>query len=287
MNIALKLFLVLAAILLLTPQVYQIERFAAAPTAMPSVAEKIVPTSIDLFKITKSYAEFDRQMKERRNTIGDRDELMTFSRCYQMPMGTNIARNLENMNYATVSFKLHTASFAEVQTRIIQEVLKFKDRLATQKIEGDVMVYISQVPYFIDDQGRTMTVQYHINQYVFKPYNITNPESMDEPLDISVVLAFTKYDKRGGLVKNARKDLVTLMRPLESRDQKCKIECTHENNVFCGCANKGRRGGAPKNTAICLGPDSKKPQQEIRADFVIGYKINKIFDPFVVAGAFI
>lgn len=283
MNIAIKLFIVLAALLLLVPQVYKIERFA---TAVPTPTQ-IVPTSVDLFKLTNTYAEFDRQMKERRNTLGDRDELMSFNRCYRFPKGSmnDLARNLESRNYAIVRASLHTASFPEVQTRIIQEVIKFKDRLPAQKIEGDVLVFISQSPYFVDNQGRTMTVQYHINQYVFKPYNITAQASIDEPLDINILIVFTKYDKQRRVVA-ARPEINTLLASYESRDQKCKIECTHENNLFCGCANKGSVGGDPKNTAVCLGVDPERPQQEVRTDFVISYKINKLFDAFVLAGAF-
>ena len=286
MNIAIKLVIVLAALLLLVPQVYRIENFA--DTAMPSV-EQVVPTSIDLFKVTNSYADFDRQMRERRNTLGDRDDLMSFNRCYQFPEGLSINDLLffaNKENYAAVQIKLHTASFTEVQTRIIQEIIKFKDRLPTQKIEGDVHVFISQSPYFADNQERTMTVQYHINQYIFKPYNITNPDSIDEPLDINIVLLFAKYDKRRAVYRRPRQDITVLLMGLETRDQKCKIECTHENKLLCGCANKGTVGGPPRNTAVCLGVNPSRPQQAIRADFVIGYKINKKFDPLVVAGAF-
>lgn len=247
------------------------------------------PSTRNLFRTLKSGNEFDKSVSELYNGLSDRDDLIHVHRCYQMPphaartLFTNLGRN----NVLTSQIRVMASSFTHIRERIVDRILNLKQRLRAN-IQGPVYAFITQAPQYVDDQGRPMTVQYHINEYIFKPYNIITQRDGPGALMVTVTLVLPSY---GIVVRNRKRRIVALKRPvpldsirvygkplksLESRDNKCMIECINESQSFCGCSTQQ----GPHYKATCLGPTSKK-HQEAPSTFVMLYKINPHYGKFI------
>lgn len=296
-TIGIVLLVLIASALLLIPR--KKESFVDIDTTLA------LPSSRTLFRSAKSNVDYDKSYKDMFNTLNDRDDLLHVHRCYQLPphaAGSLVREMVMRNKIATQHFKIMTSSFAHIRERIVASILQFKERMgsngAAGPLKGPVYAFISQAPYYVDDKGRPMTIQYHINEYIFKPHNILNSNA-SQAVMVHVTLIFPGYtmtmnpnpmERRTPRI-TARAQALPIgnanvygraLKTFESRNNKCFIECIQESITYCGCAT-----GKTPYQSTCLGPSAKKKYQEEPATFAMLYKINpqygrllesKIFD---------
>lgn len=223
----------------------------------------------------------EKERTRMQNRYDDRDDLMQMYRCYQLPLAYDVAKTIEANDVAQVTFTTYTSSMDEARSRIVSEIIAYRDKIHADRLLGPVYVLLSQAPYFVDSQKRPMAVQYHITDYAFKPYNVLNRDS-SRPIFLKVTVVFAAYDKKG----KARAKISALsdlkygpmkFADFESRHDICFVECPSEPNSFCGCLTTDK----PYKTT-CMGPSIANKKKDEPTTFYVAYTINPKYTQFLL-----
>lgn len=283
-KIALLCILLLCALYMLLPTIGTRESFVNTLSTQPE-------SSMSIFKSAKNSADSDKQIKSKFKMLEDRYEMFIAHRCYQFKPNFQylLIKSLEEANVAYEKLEKMVISIEDIKADIATKILAFQNKLQKKQIEGSVYAFVSQAPFYRDASGNQMTLQFTINDYLNKPYNILNGKSVpgnSPPIFVTVILAFTSYGKnyirRPVPQKILDMKMANVNRKLasfESRNKLCFIQCKEHGTAgtFCGCAT-----GSKPYVSTCLGPVpwSKSADQVEQASFVLGYKINPIYEIF-------
>jgi hypothetical protein len=237
-------------------------------------------TSRSLYK--KSY-DFENAMKLNSTVLADRDDMLHMAGCYQVSP-TDTKRSMIPSDCLIINFNMYTNSFDDVRARIVDELMKVKQRVG-KSLEGPTFVLVEQSPFMRDSKGNVITVQYTISDYLDEAVNVMKKGSdgavFDQPLYIRVTLYLTQY-YTNYTKRSSPMDILTPLNPYKTRKDQCFVSCPNDSsNSFCGCLNKTIDPKDPKSyVAACsstpLPTNNKAPDttKAVPADFMILYKIN-------------
>jgi hypothetical protein len=264
------------------------EGFASANMTLPRGTGT---STTAIFHSAADQAAFDKEIYAARDVIDDRDDVLHARDCYQFPAdGTNrLSAGLRRIGVLFSEIKTLTFSGDEIKSKIVQEVLDTQKRLPGDIIRGPVYAFITQAPFYRDPSGREMTLQFTVNDYLLKPYNImkaTAPGEMPPPIYVTIYIVYTGYNARRQRlpqpmnlyqlpVQSISGGYVSIQ-TLRSRDKMCKMMCpqtSSEYPMFCGCAT----GTHPYNST-CLGPTNeanKNVDKVVKSTFIFGYLVNQ------------
>jgi hypothetical protein len=243
-----------------------------------------------IFRSTKNNKEFQREIKASRDVIDDRDDVLHAQSCYQLPAdGINrfsIALTKSGVLFSEI--KTLTFSGDEIKSKIVQNVLDTQKRIPGVIIRGPVYAFISQAPFYRDVTGREMSMQFTVNDYLLKPYNImkaTTPGEAPPPIYVTVYIVYAGYSiNRRPTPKPLNIDKLSFqgvngrsvsIENLASRDRMCRVECPKTSTtypMFCGCAT-----GAHPYSSTCLGPSNqvnKNADKVVKSTFMFRYLVN-------------
>jgi len=161
------LLVLVAASYMLAPRSVR-ERFALGDTEGNGVSSTaLFVKSADLGTYRKNLAKFN-------DVRDDATDVLVANTCYQLPAHGIMLLSRAFAISGTLYTRLQFVTFSgdEIKSKIVQSVLDMQSRLPSQRIIGPVHVLLTQAPFYRDDQGREMSIQYTIRDYLSKPYNV-------------------------------------------------------------------------------------------------------------------
>lgn len=255
-------------------------------------------STTSLFASTTDDATFEKELYARRDVIDDRDDLLHARDCYQLPPdGVNRLRDgFKRAGVLYSELSMLTFSGDEIKTKIAQDILDKQKLIRGNKIRGPIYVFLTQAPFYRDPAGREMTIQFTINDYLLKPYNLmkqTEPGEAPPPIFVTAFVVYTAYDHKRRQYKRPINlyDLsvrlpnsarYTALRTYRRRDRMCQIECPKtaaEYPFYCGCST-----GTKPYASSCLGPTTgaaRNVDKVKKATFVFGYVANGTYPLFL------
>jgi len=157
-------------------------------------------SSTAIFVKSSNLGTYRKNLSKLNDVRDDANDVLVADTCYQLP--ANGIALLENAlrRSGTLYAKIQTLTFSgdEIKSKIVQSVLDTQQRLPNQRIDGPVSVLITQAPFYRDDAGREMSIQYTIRDYLSKPYNVMRnggQQSRGEvpPIFVTAFVVFSGY----------------------------------------------------------------------------------------------
>ena len=143
-------------------------------------------SSTALFVKSSDLGTYRANLKKLNDVRDDSADVLLANTCYQLPAdGIALLDNAFTQS-GTLYTKLQFVTFSgdEIKSKIVQNVLDMQARLPSQRVDGPVHVLLTQAPFYRDDAGREMSIQYTIRDYLSKPYNIMRPDAQRSTADI-------------------------------------------------------------------------------------------------------
>lgn len=154
-------------------------------------------SSTGLFAQSGTLAAYRENLKKFSDVRDDASDALIAETCYQLPPDAIALLDAALTASGTLYSKLQMFTFSgdEIKTKIIQNVLDTQKRLKEQRVEGPVHVLLTQAPFYRDNEGREMSIQYTIRDYLSKPFNIMRNGGPKTAADVPpiFVTAFVVY----------------------------------------------------------------------------------------------
>lgn len=199
---------------------------------------------------TAESAASDVTLRNLQNTesLRDTDELLTVNKCYKFPYKLSPGdMSTQEFGAYTVQFNGLYPSLSEITSRIVNEIVSFRQSITDEYIKGDVYVLLFQVPYYKNDRGNPIHVGYDTQLTDFFPSNLR------DTIYTQVFVIFGNYDAYKEYAEESLFDCVRtkLNEKYASNDQQCFIRC-RLSDMACGCASgaPGIYGNQPDKDAI-------------------------------------
>jgi hypothetical protein len=215
------------------------------------------------------------------DSLSDNSDLLQARRCYQFPgaMLNNMSNSGRFGCYYTV-FEGLFPSLTEINSRIIQEIIKFKDKIGSP-IQGQVYVILFQVPYFVNERGNPIEIGYDVKDTTnFWPSGGSSPR---QTVFYRVYVYFANYDPSSHeYSKDSYFECVILSdfdSKYASNDKQCFIRCL-QSNTACGCtsAAAGLYSENPSYKVKCMGRDKQQNDQLAPSSYGMLFTINQQYN---------
>lgn len=230
------------------------------------------------FLSSDSLNKFDRDVATAHGvgSLNDSNGLLLIKRCFQMPgkLPNVLQQNSVNNAY-NVTFEGLFSTMVQVEDRIVQEIIKFKDIIhaTSPVIKGKIYVLIYQVPYYKNERGNPINVSYYTGDILdFQPSNSRN----DIFYRVSVI--FANYSRSKEYLPTSVFETMDLpqMEKYASNDKQCFVRCVH-SDVMCGCTSSdpGMYPDDRQYVAQCLGRASPTDKSQMTpASFLVLHVVN-------------
>lgn len=164
----------LVAALLLVAAAYMLAPRAAREAFIAMRATGNGVSSTALFARSDSLASYRTNLAKFGDVRDDADDPLVADACYKMPPdGLSVLEAaLARSGTLYGKIQMHTISGDDLKTKIVQHALDAQKRAPGERLVGPVHVLLTQAPFYRDDEGREMMLQYTIRDYLSKPYNI-------------------------------------------------------------------------------------------------------------------
>jgi hypothetical protein len=291
-SVILVLLVLLAAFLL-----YPRREGFYAPPPPPPPQEGVSTRTI--FAQSEDNASQDKNMQRFSTSVIDGKDMMSMSRCYQFTTqeGMGILENaLKSINMVYYRNDFMAASTSDINTRVLQYVLEFHNRINRVPIKGKVHVFISVAPFWRDDKNRMIVSQWNSTDYLSKA-----DLGRGNPVYTSIIMVFPSYvfaiDKSVAVtsldpplsIGNVKIINNQPLSSYESRHKLCLLEVPTSDayRTYGGCQTIQN-----PYESRCLGPSNPKSTTQVDKDrvtpstFIVMYDINKRFSSFIVSDIF-
>jgi hypothetical protein len=177
--------------------------------------------------------------KHRTGDMDDSDSLLQMQACYQVSQSidqyrANKASDMpNNYNLYSVNIEGMYSSFDEIESKIINEIQKFKDAIM-EPIKGKVYVSLTQVPYYKNERGNPMNVGYYVNdRFDYAPTNVDGRVL----IYYFGIIVFADYDTNKKYTEKSKiEQYRQRLYSTASNDKQCFLRCM-KSSVSCGCAS--------------------------------------------------
>lgn len=298
----LGLFLILAVFLILllprnTPP--NVEKFSQPPTGFSSTGQMMALDSLS-GSVTNRYAIFDNDMKKGQALLQDQFNLLLAKRCYQFHVRDDelsaAYKELEKKSIPVLrqEFTYQLGENAQknrsnTETAVFDILEKFKTKLGGKPIKGPIFAIVSQVPYYRNDAGGVLPVQFYAEEYHLKPYNVFKDKTKGY-VTTKVVVLFPAYEANSGSLRERilpeairsseerrmeflQALIIDILKDKEVIRRYCFLECADNPSLLCGCYSE-------PNQSSCLAPKRDANTEEERSKpteshYVVMYSVNK------------
>lgn len=156
-------------------------------------------SSTSLFVKSSNLSTYRTNFAKLNDVRDDADDVLVADNCYQLPSDGIALLDTALTKSGTLFTNLQFLTFSgdEIKSKIVQSVLDMQARLPNQRIDFPVRVLLTQAPFYRDDAGREMSIQYTIRDYLSKPYNIMRDDQKNAreipPIFVTALIVFTGY----------------------------------------------------------------------------------------------
>ena len=222
-------------------------------------------------KVSALQSQFEKL--NNLESLSDSNNLLKVKRCYQLPYTvTKRAVDTNEFGVYTTRFDGLFPSMTQIEERIVQEIVNFKDSIPDDKIKGNVYALIFQVPYYKNDKGNPINAGYYTkDRFDFWP----SAERSDVYYQVFVI--FASYDRYKDYQQDSTFEcgILPILDKFASNDKQCYIRCKN-SNVACGCASSepGLYPDDPAYKIKCFGRDTVAQDELAISSFGILYTLN-------------
>lgn len=241
--------------------------------------------------------EFDNQMKSLKVALNDKENLLHVYGC-GIALGKSptalhdyVSKIAKGLYTYTLNDDAMYANNIESVTKLIeQKIDEFYQTIAQGKpIQGQIYVLLSQAPYYRDDDGNPLSLQYTASQYGFQSTNVfrENTSSIHPNIKFHGYMIFTAYNSKGNLIQNKqirKEKVMNIKRNCRQKQTLCFMKCPQSLNMPCGCASQDIDdvNNIPY-LSTCLDSGKPTPMSEgYPYTYAILYRVNPMFGTFPV-----
>ena len=233
---------------------------------------KLKPVQTDTNQIYQSSTNETSYLKTLAiKPLGFEKQLLVMDRCLKFKIEGNDLQSFDRnmaLLFKKVVFPVkkemfEVSHFAEVETRIMQQLQRFYSQNSLKQLNGPIYALIFQAPYLrmIDNDCnvRPLNVQYNVKAYENTSYTIGYEKTTSEPsieekcsgrigeverkrVNILLYLLFPTYNKSNQFVYRNWDNIQCNMRSLidkRSMEGPCFMKCYEQGeNKTCGCLNQ-------------------------------------------------
>jgi len=167
--------------------------------AIGSFAQGTGVSSTSLFVKSSSLSTYRANFAKLNDVRDDANDVLVADNCYQLPADGIALLDTALTKSGTLFTNLQFLTFSgdEIKSKIIQSILDMQARLPHQRIDFPVRVLLTQAPFYRDDAGREMSIQYTIRDYLSKPFNVMRDDQKNAkempPIFVTALVVFTGY----------------------------------------------------------------------------------------------
>ncbi len=286
-------------LILLLPRAQPMEQFSQPPTGFSSTGQLKALDSVRTGTSAR-YAMFDEDMKQGDPLLSDQFNLLLAKRCYQFHVKEDeLAESFKALKQKSIPveegefrFELNAKAknnLMNTESYVLDILEKFKAKIGGKPVKGPVFAIVSQVPYYKNDSGGVLPVQFSAHEYHLKPYNVFKSKDGGY-VKIKVAVLFPAYEANSGSIRHrllpeairssAEKKteylqslIIDILKEKEVIRKYCFLECADNPSLLCGCHTSPNESSclAPKRDATTDAEKSKP----VESHYVVMYQVNK------------
>lgn len=254
-------------------------------------ADASKPQNISSRDLYRNRRDYEKAMDEINLARTDLKDIFIAHSCFQLPVKDamdTLNGLLAKQPFLYKTWTMSMTSLQDLTSRFQSEVTTLFERNGRKPLAGPLYAIIMQAPYYYDDDGTLLSIQFNAGSYALKPYNIMRKNLETPPLFAFAALLAPAYNSNDTMLKGplTTEEAVQRMKfldPYRSKELQCFMECPNTKDTFptyCGCLSMTKGTNGIAYDTKCLGPHPSNDHKGNISGYGNVYVLNPSYPAF-------